>query len=240
MLTQSSFGATTTEINKVIASGYSAYLDTQFNQGQKLHRAYMDSIIPNLPVGSTLNQNQFFESFWQQAIAGDDQLRQRFTYALSQIFVVSFLDSNVNNYPRGVASYYDVLASNAFGNYRNLLEAVSLHPMMGIYLTSMRKQKESGTRVPDENYAREVMQLFTIGLLQLNPDGSPKLNYGKTIETYTNADISGLAKVFTGWSWAGADKSDRRFFGADANPNRDWNPMQSYPKMTRSAAWRKQ
>jgi uncharacterized protein (DUF1800 family) len=230
LLAQSSFGATTTEINKVIANGNSAYLETQFSQGQKLHRVYMDSIIPSLPAGSSISQNQFFESFWQQAITGDDQLRQRVTYALSQIFVVSFLDSNVNNYPRGVASYYDVLATHAFGNYRDLLEAVSLHPMMGIYLTSMRNQKESGTRVPDENYAREVMQLFTIGLLQLNPDGTPKLSNGRTIETYTNADITGLAKVFTGWSWAGPDKSDRRFSGADADPNRDWNPMQSYPK----------
>ena len=230
MLGQTSFGATSTEINKLIANGYSAYLDTQFSQGQKLHRAYMDTIVPSLPTGSTLSQNQFFESFWQQAINGDDQLRQRITFALSQIFVVSFLDSNVNNYPRGVASYYDVLASNAFGNFRNLLEAVSLHPMMGIYLTSMRNQKESGTRVPDENYAREVMQLFSIGLLELNPDGSPKLNNGKTIETYTNADITGLAKVFTGWSWAGPDKSDKRFFGGNADSNRDWTAMQGYPK----------
>jgi uncharacterized protein (DUF1800 family) len=230
MLGQTSFGATTTEINKVIASGYSAYIDTQFSQAQKSHRAYMDAIIPSLPTGATLSQNQFFESFWQQAVKGDDQLRQRVTFALSQIFVVSFLDSNVNNYPRGVASYYDVLASNAFGNYRNLLEAVSLHPMMGIYLTSMRNQKESGTRVPDENYAREVMQLFSIGLLELNQDGSPKLANGKTIETYTNADISGLAKVFTGWSWAGPDKSDKRFFGGIPDPDRDWTPMQGYPK----------
>lgn len=157
MLAQASFGATTADISKVSTSGYSEWLDSQFAQPQKLHRDYMNSIVPSLAAGSTLNQNQFFESFWQQAITGDDQLRQRVTYALSQIFVVSFQDSNVANYPRGVASYYDTLASNAFGNYRNLLEAVSLHPMMGVYLTSMRNQKESGTRVPDENYAREVM-----------------------------------------------------------------------------------
>ncbi|MBC7404097.1 MAG: DUF1800 domain-containing protein [Cytophaga sp.] len=230
MLAQSSFGATTVEINYVITKGYSAYLDAQFAQPQKLHRTYMDTIAPSLPTGSTLSQNQFFESFWQQAVNGDDQLRQRITYALSQIFVISFLDSSVNNYPRGVASYYDMLASNAFGNYRNLLEAVSLHPMMGIYLTSMRNQKESGTRVPDENYAREVMQLFTIGLVELNQDGTPKLTNGKAVETYTSADISGLAKVFTGWSWAGPDKSDTRFFGGNPDTNRDWMPMQGYPK----------
>ncbi len=230
MLAQTSFGATPTEINSVISNGYSAYLEAQFNQPQKLHRTYMDTIAASLPTGSNLSQNQFFESFWQQVANGDDQLRQRVTYALSQIFVASFLDSNVANYPRGVASYYDMLGTYAFGNYRNLLEAVSLHPMMGIYLTSMRNQKESGTRVPDENYAREVMQLFTIGLVELNQDGTPRLSNGKTVETYTNADISGLAKVFTGWSWAGTDKSDTRFFGGNADPNRDWMPMQSYPK----------
>lgn len=230
MLAQSSFGATTPEINSIVSNGYSTYLDAQFSQPQKSHRAYMDTIASSLPAGSTLGQNQFFESFWQQVVNGDDQLRQRVTYALSQIFVTSFLDSNVANYPRGVAAYYDMLASNAFGNYRNLLEAVSLHPMMGIYLTSMRNQKESGTRVPDENYAREVMQLFTIGLVELNQDGTPKITNGKATETYTNADISGLAKVFTGWSWAGPDKSDTRFFGGNPDPDRDWMPMQGYPK----------
>ncbi len=230
LLAQASFGATAGDISKLVNSGYSTWIDNQFTQPQKLHRSYMDSILPSLPAGASLSQNQFFESFWQQATNGDDQLRQRVSYALSQIFVVSYLDSNVNNYPRGVASYYDMLAANAFGNYRNLLEAVTLHPMMGIYLTSMRNQKESGTRVPDENYAREVMQLFTIGLIELNQDGSPKQANGKAIETYTNTDITGLAKVFTGWSWAGPDKSDTRFYGGTPDANRDWTPMQSYPK----------
>lgn len=229
-LGQATFGVTTPDINNVVANGYSGWIDAQFAVPQKLHRNYMDSISATLPANTTLNQNQFFESFWQQAITGDDQLRQRVTYALSQIYVVSFQDSTVSNFPRGVASYYDTLASNAFGNFRNLLEAVSLHPMMGIYLTSLRNQKESGTRVPDENYAREVMQLLTIGLVQLNQDGSPKISNGKAIETYTSADITGMAKVFTGWSWAGADKTDTRFFGGTPDPDRDWKPMQSYPK----------
>jgi uncharacterized protein (DUF1800 family) len=230
MLSQASFGATTTDIANLSSLGYSAWIEAQFNQPQTLHKAYMDGIVPSLTAGSKLNQNQFYESFWQQAVNGEDQLRQRVTYALSQIFVVSFQDSNVNNYPRGVASYYDTLASNAFGNYRTLLEQVSLHPMMGIYLTSMRNQKESGNRVPDENYAREVMQLFTIGLIEHQPDASQKRVTGKPLETYTNADISGLAKVFTGWSWAGPDKSDTRFYGGNADPNRDITAMQSYPK----------
>ncbi|HEV2611619.1 MAG TPA: DUF1800 domain-containing protein [Noviherbaspirillum sp.] len=228
MLVQASFGPTSAEIEHLASSGYGAWLDEQFAKPQVLHRDYMNNIAAS--TGQSFNQNNFFESFWQQAATGEDQLRQRVAYALSQIFVVSFQDSTVANYPRGVASYYDTLATHAFGNYRSLLEAVSLHPMMGIYLTSMRNQKEAGARVPDENYAREVMQLLTIGLHELNQDGSLKMSDNRPMETYTNADITGLAKVFTGWSWAGPDKSDSRFFGGNADPNRDWLPMQAYPK----------
>ncbi|MES2069727.1 MAG: DUF1800 domain-containing protein [Pseudomonadota bacterium] len=234
MLTQATFGATDADIATLSASGYAAWVEAQFAKPQKLHRTYMDSI--SASSGLAFSQNNFFESFWQQAITGDDQLRQRLTFALSQIFVVSFQDSTVSNYPRGVAAYYDMLGANAFGNFRDLLQAVSLHPMMGIYLTSLRNQKESGSRVPDQNYAREVMQLCSIGLYQLNQDGSLKLAGGKPIETYTNDDISGLSKVFTGWSWAGPDKSDTRFFGGNADPDRDWTPMQSYPKFHSTSA----
>lgn len=229
-LQQSTFGAKSTEIDTLSSTGFNNWLNSQFSAPQSLHRNYMDKIAATLPKGqSDLNQNHFFESFWQQAINGEDQLRQRVAFALSQILVVSFQDSGVNNYPRGVASYYDTLNTHAFANYRQLLEAVSLHPVMGIYLTSMRNQKESGTRVPDENYAREVMQLFSIGLYKLNLDGSYVIENGKLVETYTNADITGLAKVFTGWSWAGPDKTNTRFFGGTPDPNRDWLPMQGYP-----------
>ncbi len=230
MLSQASFGATAADITTLTASGYDAWLSEQFSKSQHLHRSYINSIAATLPEGSKPGQHHFFESFWQQAATGEDQLRQRMTFALSQIFVISLQDSNTMSYPRGVASYYDTLATHAFGNYRNLLEAVALHPMMGIYLTSLRNKKESGTRVPDENFAREVMQLMSIGLYELNQDGTLQLANGKPIETYTNADITGLAKVFTGWSWAGPDKSDSRFYGGNADPNRDWQPMQGYPK----------
>ncbi|MFC0350751.1 DUF1800 family protein [Undibacterium danionis] len=229
-LSQASFGARKADITNLSAIGINSWLNQQFSVPQKLHRSYMDSTAATLAKGvADLNQNHFLESFWQQAINGEDQLRQRVNFALSQIFVVSFQDSSVANYPRGVASYYDTLGTHAFGNFRQLLEAVSLHPMMGLYLTSLRNQKESGTQVPDENYAREVMQLFTIGLYKLNPDGSYVLINGKPVETYSNADITGLAKVFTGWSWAGTDKSSTRFFGGNPDANRDWMPMQSYP-----------
>jgi uncharacterized protein (DUF1800 family) len=228
LLAQASFGATAKDIDHVAALGYRAWVNEQLAKPQTLHRAYMD----DMPAGTTQSaaQLRFYESFWKQAITGEDQLRQRVAYALSQIFVVSFIDSGTPNYPRGVASYYDTLAAHAFGNYRQLLEAVALHPMMGLYLSHIRNQKESGSRVPDENFAREVMQLFSIGLYELNQDGTPKLAGGKPIETYSSDDIAGLAKVFTGWSWAGPDKSNNRFFGANPDPDRDWRPMQSYPQ----------
>lgn len=228
MLGQATFGPRMSEIDRLASTGYTAWLKEQFEKPRKSHRTYIDNIAAK--SGQVPSQNHFYESFWQQAVSGEDQLRQRVTYALSQIFVISFQDGTVAGYPRGVASYYDTLAAHAFGNYRDLLKAVSLHPMMGIYLSSIRNRKESGTQVPDENYAREVMQLLSIGLYELNQDGSPKLRNNAPIETYTNADISGLAKVFTGWSWAGPDKSDARFYGAARATDREWLPMQGYPQ----------
>jgi uncharacterized protein (DUF1800 family) len=234
-LAQATFGATPVETDRASALGYSAWIDEQFARPQTLHRTWMDERQAQLQALATpqnIGANQFYESFWRQTISGQDHLRQRVAFALSQIFVVSFQDSTVANYPRGVAAYYDVLASNAFGNYRTLLEQISLHPMMGIYLSSMRNRKEEGTRVPDENYAREVMQLFSVGLYELNPDGTQKLVNGQPVETYTSQDIQGLAKVFTGWSWAGPDATDSRFFGGGASSalDRDWQPMQPYQK----------
>ena len=131
-----------------------------------------------------------------------------------------------------------MLAPNAFGNYRDLLEAVSLHPMMGIYLTSLRNRKADPRtgRVPDENYAREVMQLFSIGLLQLNADGSVKHANGAPMETYTPDDIAGLAKVFTGFSWDCPDRPTTGCFNsrmkAAATPTRtaSFKPMLAYPQ----------
>lgn len=227
-LSQATFGPTLEEIERLKAIGYTGWFNDQFSKKQTLHLLHMN-LAQN--SGQTLSENQFLESFWKQAIKGDDQLRQRVTYALSQIFVISFQNDTLANMPRGVASYYDTLGAHAFGNFRNLLEAVTLHPMMGNYLSSLRNQATVGARVPDENYAREIMQLFTIGLRQLNPDGSNTTS--PATATYTNDDIKGLAKVFTGWSWAGADKSNNRFFGNNTptpDPNRDWLPMQNYPQ----------
>jgi uncharacterized protein (DUF1800 family) len=235
-LAQASMGAAESDIASVTQFGTSAWINTQFNQPQVSHKTAMDTRQTQRTAASegNVDQNDFLESWWQQAVTGPDQLRQRVTFALSQIFVISFNDANVGNYPRGVASYYDMLGKNAFGNFRELLQDVSLHPMMGLYLSHRGNQKETATRVPDENYAREVMQLFSIGLYELNPDGTQKLAGSAPIETYTTADVQGLAKVFTGWSWyAGPNTTDRtssRFFGGNANADRDWQPMQAYNK----------
>lgn len=238
-LTQATIGPTEIATTSLTQQGYSAWLADQFAKPQSLHRSYMDAETARLAPAGTISANTFYESWWKQAITGEDQLRQRVAFALSQIFVISFADATLNNYPRGVASYYDMLGEKAFGSYRDLLESVTLHPMMGNYLSMLRNQKEdaAGTRVPDENYAREIMQLFSIGLYQLNPDGTLKTGGGgNPIETYTHDDIKGLAKVFTGWSWyAGpnlADRTRNRFFGNDANAERDWRPMQAYNRYT--------
>lgn len=228
-LGQASFGATSDTINELSGMGKAAWLTTEFAKPQVRVRDYIRKIAATLPTGTNVSQDQFYEGFWQQAINGKDQLRQRVAYALSQIFVVSLADANLSARPIAVGDYYDTLGQYAFGNFRDLLQAVTLHPAMGLYLTHIHNLKESGTRVPDENYAREVMQLMTIGTYQLNQDGTLKTDRGAPIETYTHDDVAGLARVLTGWSWGGPDRSDQRFFGSLAAPNREWTPMQMYP-----------
>jgi uncharacterized protein (DUF1800 family) len=230
ILSKGTFGPTAAEINRLSNIGTAAWFNDQFSKPQptgSLHFTYMNQAQAALPAGQNLSEAQFLESFWQKAVNGDDQLRQRVAFALSEIFVISFQNTTLANNPRGVAEYYDMLGAFAFGNFRELLEQVTLHPMMGNYLSSLRNQQTVGARLPDENYAREVMQLFTIGLKELNQDGT-ETNPPKA--TYTSDDIKGLAKVFTGWSWYGTDKTDARFFGGNPDPNRDWKPMQNYPK----------
>lgn len=235
ILSQGTFGATIEEINRIQTIGTGAWFNDQFSKPQTMHFGFVNQALSTLPANTTVDESSFTQSFWKQAITGDDQLRQRVTFALSQIFVISSQNDTLVTMPRGVASYYDMLGAHAFGNYRELLEAVTRHPMMGIYLSALRNQKTVGARVPDENYAREIMQLFTIGLRKLNQDGSDTTS--PATPTYTNDDIKGLAKVFTGWSWAGADKSNNRFnsapnstTSASVDPNRDWMPMQNYPQ----------
>ena len=228
-LGRATFGPNMAAIDALVASDSDTWFNTQFSKPQTLHRKYIDTMLAAEAAGGEKTRyTQFYESFWQQGIRGEDQLRQRMAFALSEIFVISIQNEELVARPRGIASYYDMLGQRAFGNFRDLLEGVALHPMMGLYLSHLHNQKETATRTPDENFAREVMQLFTIGLYQLNPDGSLKLSGGKPIDTYTRDDVAGLARVFTGWSWAGPDQSATRFYGGTADPDRDWRPMQNY------------
>lgn len=232
ILTQGTFGVSIEDINRLQTIGSGAWFNDQFSLPQTMHFDYVNQALSALPANSNIDDTTFLQSFWKQAITGKDQLRQRVTFALSEIFVISFQNATLASMPRSVASYYDMLGAHAFGNFRDLLQDVTLHPAMGIYLSSLGNQKTAGAREPDQNYAREVMQLFTIGLNQLNIDGSNKLDgSGKPIPTYTNDDIAGTAKIFTGWSWAGPDKTNGRFLGNNSpkpDPNKDRLPMQNY------------
>lgn len=234
-LNQATFGATDEEVDRVMSMGYAAWIDDQFARPQTGHRASWeveDAAIKAANPGGGAGTREVLDSFYRQAVTGGDQLRGRVAFALSQVFVVSMVDSGVGEKPQGVAGYYDMLGTHAFGRYRDLLEGVARHPMMGIYLSHLKNQKEDPAkgRVPDENFAREVMQLFSVGLKQLNADGSPLLVNGAPADTYTHDDIAGLAKVFTGWSWDGADTADGRFWGWGGyqDPDRLWKPMQGY------------
>ena len=229
-LARATFGPNMAAIDALAASDSEAWFAAQFAKPQTLHRSYIDQLLAAQAAGGAkVSYTGMYETFWQQAVRGEDQLRQRVAFALSQIFVISMQNETIRPMVRGNASYLDMLGQHAFGNVRNLLDGVAMHPMMGIYLSHLRNQKEAGTRTPDENFAREVMQLFTIGLYQLNADGSLNLSSGKPVDTYTREDVAGLAKVFTGLSWAGPDQASNRFNGSVADPDRDWKPMQMYP-----------
>ena len=237
-LTQATFGPTDTDVTRVSQIGYRAWIEEQLAKPRVSHGAYWDTenaAITQATGGErTAFGDQVTNSFWKQALVGDDQLRQRVAFALSQVFVVSMADGAIDYWDkrtRGVAAYLDMLDDNAFGNYRTLLESVALHPMMGRYLSHLGNEKEDPNtgRLPDENFAREVMQLFSIGLVQLNLDGTSKLAAGRPIPTYGPTDIAGLAKVFTGWGWYGPDTSEGRWYGWIEAPDRNYRPMQPYP-----------
>ncbi|MFT7682402.1 MAG: hypothetical protein ACI935_001876 [Moritella dasanensis] len=143
------------------------------------------------------------ESVWlEHALTAQDQLRQRVAFALSQIFVVSSQEPPLAKYGDGLAWYYDLLVKHSFGNYRDLLQDVTLSPAMGVYLSMQGNRKENLNKntFPDENYAREVMQLFSIGLYQLDISGQAMLDkQGNKIPSYQQGDVENLARVFTGW-----------------------------------------
>ena len=235
LLTQATFGPTESAISSTRLADATSWINAQLAMPQgPSFVSQLDARLVQLRAanaGAVLTPSQFYEAFWQNAVTGADQLRQRMRFALSQIMVISLLDPVIDDEIRGAGAYYDVLGANAFGNYRTLLEQVSLHPMMGLYLTHLGNQKEdpAGTRTPDENYAREVMQLFSIGVYRLNLDGTLQRDIaGQPIPTYGEADIAGLAKVFTGFSWYSPTPSTNTFAGRNRDPESSVRPMIAY------------
>ena len=219
-LTRASFGTTQQSINELMAQGtYEKWLDAQFNTPPNLHLPRVKALATKMCANRNNDGEVLLDSWeityprhqiwWETAVNSNDQLRQRVAFALSEIMVVSDSEGlGLSGLQLGVTSYYDLFVKHAFGNFRNLLEDVTLHPAMGDFLSFTRNQKanaEEGIR-PDENYAREVLQLFTIGVHQLNLDGSDKLGPdGKPIPTYDQKTIEEFAKVFTGWGYADID-----------------------------------
>jgi len=210
-LNQATFGATEPEANRLIALGdsnnaYSRWIDQQIGREATLllpavEAAYPDPIPANFNI-AVLNGNRL-EQWFSNALRGEDQLRQRVAFALSEIFVVSQVGALLN-LPNATADFHDMLARGAFGNFRTLLENVTLHPAMGIYLSMLGNQKAvANTNLrPDENYSREMMQLFSVGLVQLNIDGTVRNDAsGQPLPTYNQDIIEGFARVFTGWKW---------------------------------------
>lgn len=231
-LMQSTFGPTTTAIREVMDRGFAGWIDHQVGLPPSFLRPYIleikaDAAGPRIDKTYNFNDldsfvfgNNVTTPFARNAIGGADQLRQRMAFALSQILVVSRRDANLEEKSEAMASYYDTLIRHALGNYRDLLREITFHPAMGWYLSHVGNQKADPSipRYPDENYAREIMQLFTIGLWELNPDGSRKLTpTGEPIPTYDNNDVIELARAFTGlyfaspWGWGGGGWADEHF-----------------------------
>lgn len=195
------------DVQTVSSQGYGAWMDAQLRIARPTtHKAF--------PLRSTYPIFDAVESFWTQAVRGPDQLRQRVTFALYEMFVVSGVSGDISFYAEPFTGYLDVLADNAFGNFRTLLDGITRSAAMGWYLSHISNEKEDPVtgRIPDQNYAREVMQLFTIGLWELNQDGSRRLDSaGQPIPTYGQAEIAGMSRVFTGLSWATSWKGEYDF-----------------------------
>lgn len=224
LLAQASFGATTSEIARVRRLGIERWVDDQLTLRGGSHLAWVRNFDSRQSLSGPRQHKWMID-----AIDGPDQLRNRMAFALSQIFVTSDVTQVLRREQWAMTNYYDLLRNNAFGNYRQLLEEVTLSPIMGIYLSMLQNapgDPSTGSRA-DENYAREIMQLFSIGLHQLKIDGTPvKASNGRPKPAYTQADVQEYARIYTGWTYADAD----RFNNTPAGPNTDtFLPMRPFP-----------
>ncbi len=211
---KATFGLPYGDIDALARQGRAAWLNRQFSLPVNRHSDIVTDLVQRREAGEFLDYEEDIEflilfrrlAWWHRTVTASDELRQRVAFALSQIFVVSDNVDDLIINPYAMSGYYDMLLNNAFGNYRDLLRAVSLHPSMGIYLSHVnnRRSDPDNNIFPDENYAREVMQLFSIGLFELNIDGTLQLDAnGDPIPTYSNTEIREFAKIFTGLSFGG-------------------------------------
>jgi uncharacterized protein (DUF1800 family) len=249
LLQQATFGPVPHELDRVQELGFIGWINDQIsNQPPTFHRDYIEQIYADYNSGHTDHSyianevegmpdgNNCTTSFARAVIGSPDQLRQRVAFALSQILVASRRESGLQLKPRGMMDFYDIFVRNAFGNYYDALRQVTFHPIMGHYLSHIGNEKARPdiNEYPDENFAREVMQLFTIGLWELNLDGTRKRDgMGQPIPTYNNLQITEFARVFTGFwfggqGWAAGGVNDDDF----AVPMQMWAEKHDYGSKT--------
>ncbi len=246
-LSQATLGSDMATIQLVAKEGIEAWIDDQqakpFNPMlDRMNQVWAEVIEWYLVNGGDPEEINYRPSWtifnytwWENHMKSDDLLRQKVALALSEIFVISF-DSNLNGFGDGLSDYYDVLLKNSFGNFEDLLYDVSVHPCMGYFLSHLNNPREIPQENihPDENYAREIMQLFTVGLYELNPDGTRKTDdQGHWIPTYDQTDIKELAKVFTGLGVGDVvdnEWTDQPYFGLDIYIADMTVPMIMYPE----------
>lgn len=226
-LSQASLGYNQPDIENVTVEGIEDWVEAQLDipipftllsKSQEYHQYAKDGS-GNPDHGSSARMWDY--AWWQYHMTSNDYLRQRVALALSEILVISDKSSFGNN-PYALSDYYDILLQHAFGNYRDIIEEVTYHASMGVYLTHLNNPKTNieENQFPDENYAREIMQLFTIGLNMLNPDGTVIVDsVGQPVPTYDNLDIFEFSKIFTGLTWADRDK-----FGKNALKDTSYIP----------------
>jgi len=198
-LTQATFGMDSDMLYEVRQIGFESWIDWQLDIP---HESYFNHLyfISKYDQPNILYWTNWHRSWWNNVLTGEQYLRDRMAYALSQILVISS-KSYLLNFGDGLTAYYDILSRNAFGNYRDLLKEVTLNPMMGFYLSHLNNTKSDVEEniFPDENFAREILQLFSIGLYELNIDGTRKKNENnEDIPSYDNNNILEFAKIFTG------------------------------------------
>jgi len=231
-LSQASLGHSLEDIQDVANMGIEDWIDDQFEKPIAFnmidrvieYHDYVRDSLNNPFAGQSIRFLDY--TWWQYHMSSDDVLRQRIAFALTEILVISRF-SVFSNESYAFSTYYDIFLNHAFGNYRDILQEVTFNPAMGEYLTYLNNPKSDTVQgtFPDENYAREVMQLFTIGLNELNVDGTYVLDsQGMPIPTYDNVDIAEFSKIFTGLTWWDRDE----FFRGDLNDSSYMFQMQMF------------